>query len=808
MPIGLERYSPSSGQPDDSQRLELASVVRPVGATSSAPPVVSVSLRQLRKHMYLQGLSGYGKTELLKLIVMQLVMLGVGFTIVDGVGALVPFVADLMGTLNLRMWADGRQGGCGWKKIKDDARHALLRRFIVVRPGDGWTWHPLKLDDGLTAGEIAGDVIRLLERVFEQDVDSMRRLQTLFRCIITVLAEQGGTTLFDMVHFLCFDTDEVQEYLERLEEKRSAGELPVSPQRLDLVYLNTFFAETTAKERRELASSSMHALNSFLSDRRVAEFLGSPEGNLPSFTDIVQKKMFMAVELPAGGADPRTPKVLGALIVNRLQLVAEARSVDAVKSGEAPLHVLIADEFQNFFSKQWAEAAARVRNKGLALVVSHQTPDQPPFNEDPSLLQAFKDNCSTHVYFRCSYEAAKDAAGPIFQPKGDLLKREYDEVTESVSESWARTEAESISRQVSEAFSSSEALSWSISLGEGRTLSWGYANGISRVETESLSLSWSDSWAQAVSRSEGWTATVARSRAVSQSGGMAEGTSRAEGTGSSEGTSDGSVTALSSGQASSFIMNKGTSHALDPASIALGMHASSGAGHASSSSSGENHANSHSSHQSVSRSLMNGISHVVSSASTLTLGKTKSKGKSGSVSRSDTVGGNRSRGVSRAVAEGLSQVESHGNAQATTITRGLTRQQSSGRTRTQARTTGQTTSRQEGGSKSRSVTRKREFYSVQEQLLIHAQEMANLSSRRVLISISGDEPQAYEARTLDVPQNLMTKLGRRDFTREALEIAAPRPAVPPPSDTPLDRLRAERRHRAMARPRTNETDHG
>jgi hypothetical protein len=192
---------------------------------------------------------------------------------------------------------------------------------------------------------------------------------------------------------------------------------------------------------------------------------------------------------------------------------------------------------------------------------------------------------------------------------------------------------------------------------------------------------------------------------------------------------------------------------------------------------------------------MQSISDVMSTATTLTLGKTKSKGKSGSISKSESHGGSKTVGSSRAIARGLSLVESHGNAQAESITRGLTLQKSSGETRTEGKTTGRSTTAQEGGSRSRSVTKKQEFYSVQEQTLIHAQEMANLPTRHVMISISGDEPRAYEARTLDVPQSFLTKLGTRDFKLDALEIAAPKPALPPPSDNPLDRLRAERRQR-------------
>lgn len=649
--------------------------------------------------MLVRGASGGGKSQFLKQILWANILRGYFTCAIDPVGSLVPPTLEFLGMLMLKLSL----------RMGEAMREAWARRFVVLDFTDGniggRRYNPLEPQDGLSVEETVGDFLRCLERVIG-DLVEMRRLQMVLRAVCTLVARLGGTTLRDVVDFLCMDTEDIHAYLRRLEERRSSGRLSTAV-RPDLVhqYMAQFFANTSGRERRELVQSSINALSIFLTDAVAARFVSSSTGNV-SFSEIVNDGRWLLVHLPAG-LDLNTQKVLGAMIVNRIQLVAERRSSADVESGRVPPFSLMVDEFQTMMGRHWAEAIARVRNKGLNLIVSHQACTQPPFEtaEGQSLLRSIEANASTHVYFRLHIDDAERAAVSVFRPRGHRLKRDEVQVSETRSVSWAETVSKSVTRSISEAFGESIGVSRTVSVGASKTVGFSEANGVSRVETNSMSLARGDNWTRATSKATGMTVTVTASETV------------VEGHGKSRGHSHGH---------------------------------SSGVDHEAS-------------------SFSNAVSSVVSHSKALAEGR--SIGKSVNETSSSSEGGSETSTSANSIARGLSKVKSCMDSLARSVSVADALQQTRSRTVTNARSTGHSIGQQKGGSYSRATTRIREYYSVQEEAQIRAYELSELPRREAWVWINDAETASFHIRTHDVPQSFATKLGGRDFVAEFLDIA-------------------------------------
>ncbi|WP_437625981.1 hypothetical protein [Sorangium sp. So ce1151] len=714
------------------KQLDLGAILRR-SDEEQHPESLTLSDHVLRHHMLIRGASGGGKSQLLKQILWSNILRGYFCCFIDPVGSVVPPTLDFLGALMLKLFQQEHTAYAGWNEAKMQARLAWARQFVILNFTDpdigGWRYNPLQPQDGLTVDETVGDFLRCLERVIG-DLVEMRRLQMVLRAVLTLVARLGGATLRDAVEFLCMDTENIHAYLARLEERRRAGRLS-SPVRQDLVqqYMSEFFANTSGRERRELVQSSFNALSIILSDAVAYRFVSSPDSNV-SFSGIVNGGKWLLVHLPTG-LDLNTQKVLGSMIVNRVQLIAERRSSTDVESGRVPPFSLMVDEFQTMMGRHWAEAIARVRNKNLNLVVAHQNSTQPPFEtpEGQALLRAIEANASTHVYFRLHIDDAERAAVPVFRPRGHRLKREEVQVSETSSVSWAETVSKSITRSISDAFGESDGFSTTISIGQSQSVGFSQSNGVTRVETDTHSLARGSNWSRATSKADGTTVTVTDSETV------------VEGSGKSQG------------------YTRGRSSSVDCAAS----------------------------------SLSSAVNSVVSESESLARGKSHSLARSESETKSSSEGGSATATSGSSLARGLSQVKSCMDSLARTVSIAEAIQHTKSQTVTHSVSAGSSVASQRGGSYSRGTTRIREYYSVTEEVRIRAYELAELPRREAWVWINDAESMSFKIRTHDTPQSFVTRLGGRDFKAEFLSLAAPSTTASEPTESLIERSLGGRR---------------
>jgi hypothetical protein len=716
--------------------LDLGTIIERADAAVH-PESLSVTDAQLDHHMVIEGMSGCGKTGLTQALTYQNILRGYPCCVIDPVGTLFESVVNFVSATNMRLALEEATPYAGWNAVRRRERHAWMSRFDVLDFADpdilGRRWNPMQRQDGLSTAEIVADLLRAIQRLVG-DLTEMRRLQLVLRTVCTLVVELGGTTLRDVPDFLCLDSEDIYEYLRRLDERRREGKIAV-PIRPDMVhqYCTSFFANTTSRERRELVQSAYNLLGMILSDAVAARFFSAPEGNV-SFADIVNGSRWLLVHLPPG-LDVHTQRILGSMIVNRIQLIAERRRIEDVRSGRVPRFSLICDEFHLLFDRHWADAISRVRNVGLNIVAAHQTDTQPGLDgpEGAGLLRAFRANASTHVYFRLWWEDAQHAAVPIFRPRGMLLKRQQRHFTETEATSRGEITGKTVSESTSAAHGRSNGTSKTRTNGENRSTGFSEANGVSRSETESSSVTEgtndnrSESWADGVSVSKNDSETVT------------------DGRGETHGSSKSHQT-------------------------------TSAAGHVSKSSgTGSNH----------------GENHSRSVATAQGTGSSRSTTNTTSASR----GTSESRGTSASLAKGLSQLKSQTESQGRTTSTAEAMQRSESETKTQSSGVARSESQQRGESFARGVTTTEEFYSIDEEIRVRAFELSELPRREAWVWMNeATETTAFKIRTHDIPQKFVTALGSHDYKAEFLRAVSRQPE-PEPVESLLERALAKERPR-------------
>jgi hypothetical protein len=719
--------------------------------------------QQRAQQTYIVGKSGVGKTKLLEAIVLQDLLRGVPVVFFDLIGTAVPYLRQCLAAINLSGLASERGPYPALNRRLRRERERFFRRIRFVDldttdPQD--RFNPLEPVAGMSTAELAEGFAAAIERMLGGKLSEMRALHLNLVGIASVVIETGGGTVEDMVELLCTGTDTLKDYLKRIEQKRAQGRLRV-PVRPDLItrYLSEFFAMTSGRERRELSASTLRALAIILSDPVAKRFLSSPRGNV-NLDAVMREGHCRLVNVPPRNLHTQT--VIAGLLLGRLVALAMRRSSQDVIAGLVPQVHVVVDEFQRIFTEEMAADLAVLRNKGISMILAHQSSNQPPFHaaEGQAMLHSVRDNCSTKMVMRVGPKDAEELAGECFLPDGHLVKRQFQEVTHSSSESSGRT----LSRAEAQGSTRSE--------GQSRTQSQ------TRSLTRAQGRSSSESQGTQTSQTEGHTQT--------RTEGQSQGSSQTLSTGRTQGSShtDSVGRTESSGESSTHGHSRSTGSGHNY-SYQYGQRSSSDTRQQS-----KGRSDGSSSQQTESDSSSHSATRTTGHSTSQSEGRSQSESQSQAHGQSTTQSSSQSQGSSQSCSQARSQARTRG--QSRTLTQGLSHgesqalSQSEAQSHTRTRTEGESQGRSQGQS-TREVT---EYYSVMEETIIRSYELMSLPNRSVIVLRQGNGQSTMQRmRTLDLPQQLVTQLGPLDGLADLNRLIAPPPAEPEPTLSIVERLR-------------------
>jgi hypothetical protein len=295
---------------------------------------VGLDLEARRRHVYLVGKTGVGKSTLLLNIVAEDLAAKRGVALIDMHGDL----------------AEAALASVPPSRTND----AIY--FDAGNASHGVAFNPLAVPSGADATLVADGVLAAFQKIFGLEEGNAPRLLHIFRNCLLTLVGQPGVTLLSVQRLLVDDR-----------YRRSLVHRVMNP--IVTRFWTGEFDRWRPTDRTEYIASLQNKLGAFTANERLQRILGQPENRL-DLRQIMDAGQPLLVNLSKGRLGENAANLLGALLVSSLQLAAMSRG--DVPQGERPDYSLVIDKFQNFTTPSIATLLSESRKFRVHAVLAHQ----------------------------------------------------------------------------------------------------------------------------------------------------------------------------------------------------------------------------------------------------------------------------------------------------------------------------------------------------------------------------------------------------------------------------------------------------
>jgi CxxC-x17-CxxC domain-containing protein len=320
-----------------------------------------------RRHFYVVGKTGTGKTTMIQNMAIQDVQNGRGVAIVDPHGE---FAEEVLKAVPA-------------SRIND---------VIYFNPADQeWpiAFNVMEKVDTEYRHLIASGLVGVFKKIWADSWGP--RLEYILRNAILALLEYPGSTLLGVTRIL---TD--KNYRERVVEKISD---PV---------VKMFWADEFTKwnERvlQEVISPIQNKVGQFLSSALIRNIVGQTKSAF-NIRDLMDQEKVIIMNLSKGRIGEDNSALLGAMMITKIQLAAMAR-VDVPEEERKDFYLYV-DEFQNFATDSFANILSEARKYRLNLILVHQYIGQLTTDTSTKVRDAVFGNVGTIATFRIGAEDAE-----------------------------------------------------------------------------------------------------------------------------------------------------------------------------------------------------------------------------------------------------------------------------------------------------------------------------------------------------------------------------------------------------------------
>lgn len=319
-----------------------------------------IKLDDRRRHMYVLGKTGVGKTTLLKNMIIQDIENGHGLAYLDPHGDDVQEVLECIPT----------------HRIND---------VVYFNPAD--LEYPIAFNilenvepeyNHLVSDGLMGVFTKIWANMWSA------RMEHILRNCILALLEVPGNTLLGIMRLLVD-----KEFRKKIVDKVSN---PV---------VRSFWVDEYAnwndRFRIEAIQPIQNKVGQFLSSTIIRNIVGQPKSTI-DIRKFMDEEKILLMNLSKGKIGEDNSNLLGAMMVTKLQLAAMSR-VDISEKERADFFLYV-DEMQNFVTESFADILSEARKYHLCLILSHQYIAQLSTKESTKVRDAIFGNVGTIVCFR------------------------------------------------------------------------------------------------------------------------------------------------------------------------------------------------------------------------------------------------------------------------------------------------------------------------------------------------------------------------------------------------------------------------
>src|SRR3989344_3856449 len=318
--------------------------------------VFGIKTDDRRRHMYVIGKTGMGKTNLLENLAIQDIQKGHGIAFIDP------------------------HGDTAEKLIKAIPKERI-NDVIYFNPSDQdfpIAFNVMEKVDPEYRHLVASGLVGVFKKIWADSWGP--RLEYILRNAILALLEYPGSTLLGVTRILVD-----KSYLARVVEK-------ITDPVVRSFWVDEF-SQWNDRVLQEVISPIQNKVGQFLSSSLIRNIVGQTVSSF-NIREVMDQKKILIMNLSKGRIGEDNSALLGAMMITKIQLAAMSR-VDIPEETRNDFYLYV-DEFQNFATESFANILSEARKYHLNLILANQYVSQ----IDEKVRDAIFGNAGTIISFR------------------------------------------------------------------------------------------------------------------------------------------------------------------------------------------------------------------------------------------------------------------------------------------------------------------------------------------------------------------------------------------------------------------------
>lgn len=291
-----------------------------------------------RRHVYILGKSGTGKSTLLANMAISDIRHGEGIALVDPHGDTAEHLLDYIPE----------------ERIADVA---YLDPSVV---GKSFHLNPLYVKNPAYSELVASGIVSIFSKLYGNSWGP--RLEYILRNTLLTLVAKPGSTLLDVPRILT-NKPYREEYLAAVQD-------PVLHN-----FWHDEYDKYSEKFQSEAISPILNKVGQFITSPTIRDIISHPNSTV-DFEDLMNNGKIIILNLPQGKIGEDNAALLGAMFISQIQIAAMNRANMA--ESERKDFFLYVDEFQNFATTSFIKILSEARKYRLNLILANQYTAQLP----------------------------------------------------------------------------------------------------------------------------------------------------------------------------------------------------------------------------------------------------------------------------------------------------------------------------------------------------------------------------------------------------------------------------------------------
>jgi type IV secretory pathway TraG/TraD family ATPase VirD4 len=338
--------------------------------------IFGVKRKDRRRHFYVVGKSGVGKSKLLELLIRQDIAYGHGLCLMDPHGDVIDGILDFVPQ----------------ERIKD---------VVLIDPSDThWpvSFNPLLNTSPELKHQLTQGLIEIMQKQF--GANWTPRLEHVFRFTCLALLDYPHATMRGMISMLT-DRNYRQKVVEYIEDEMVKRFWAIE------------FADWSEKFDTDAIIPLVNKLGQFLSNPLLRYIFGQKENKI-DIEKIINEKKILLINLSKGKLGEENSSFFGSMFVTKIHQAGMARA--DIPERERKDFYFYVDEFHNVATDTFVNILTEARKYGICITVANQYKAQLP----SQIMATVLGNVANIVVFRIGGDDAsyfEKEMTPIFKSK-------------------------------------------------------------------------------------------------------------------------------------------------------------------------------------------------------------------------------------------------------------------------------------------------------------------------------------------------------------------------------------------------------